>query len=107
MAAAGAPSCPRWSRCPAATACAGSAWSKNSENVARQILVSSELREPRIHVRRVDVHFSRPAAPGVEGNLLQQLFQHGVEPPCADVLGLLVHLEGDLREAPDRFRLEL
>src|SRR2546426_1653763 len=78
-----------------------------SKNVARQVLVLRQLAEPSVDVRSVERHRSRAALAGVEGNLLEQLFQHGVKPPGADVLGLLVHLEGDLRDAADGFRPEL
>jgi hypothetical protein len=37
--------------------------------------------------------------PGLKGDLLEQLFHHRVQPARADVLGLLVDLEGDLRQA--------
>src|SRR5438552_835089 len=107
MGDAGAPTCRRWSRWPGGIVSAGNAWNRSLENVARQILVLSELGEPLVHVRSIDRHLARAAAPGLEGNLLQQLFEHGVEPPGADVLGLLVHLVGDLREAADRLGLEL
>src|SRR5437660_12560980 len=76
----------------------------SSEYVARQILVLRELAQPGIDVSGVDRHRSRAALAGVKGNFLEQLFQHGVQAPGADVLGLFVHLEGDLRDATDGCR---
>ena len=43
----------------------------------------------------------------VEGNFLEQFFHHGIQAPRADVLGLLVHLQCDFRQALDRRRLKL
>src|SRR3979490_1280653 len=77
-----------------------------SENVAGQVLILGEFAEPGVDVRSVDRHRSRAALAGVEGDFLEQLFQHGVKAPGADVLGLLVHLEGDLRDAADGFAAE-
>src|SRR5438309_11945228 len=79
----------------------------SSENVARQVLVLRELAQPGVDVSSIDRHRSRAALAGVKGNFLEQLFQHGVQAPGADVLGLLVHLEGDLRDAADGFRPKL
>src|SRR6267378_4934092 len=72
-----------------------------SKNVACQVLILGKLAEPSVDVGGVDGHRSRAALAGVEGDFLEQLFQHGVKAPGADVLGLLVHLEGDLRDAAD------
>src|SRR6266513_2109807 len=79
----------------------------SSENVARQVLVLRQLAQPGVDVSGVDRHRSRPALARVEGNFLEQLLQHRVKAPRADVLGLLVHLEGDLRDAADGFGPEL
>src|SRR5438105_14835541 len=79
----------------------------SSEYVAREVFVLPELAQPGVDVSGVDRHRSRAALAGVEGNFLEQLFQHGVQAPGADVLGLLVHLERDLRDAANGFRAEL
>src|SRR6185503_14185000 len=69
------------------------------QNVPGEILALRELGKPRVHVGGVHAHL-RHLAPRVEGNLLEELFHDRVQAPRADVLGALVHREGDLGDAP-------
>src|SRR6185437_12953335 len=69
------------------------------QHVAREVLASGEPREPCVDVGRVD-HQALRVASRVERHLLEELLHHRVEPACADVLGALVHGEGDLGEPP-------
>ena len=57
-----------------------------------------------VDVLRVDQYVCRLSLVLVGGlvrHRLQQALHHGMQPPCADVLGALVDLEGDLGDAAD------
>src|SRR6267154_1259052 len=68
-----------------------------SEDVPGQILVLQDGIEPRLHVRRVDPHDLFLERVGGEAHLIEQLLEHRVQPPRADVLRPLVHVCRDAR----------
>src|SRR4030066_505663 len=76
------------------------------ENIARQILVTGQMRQVLIHIRRI--HRQRLAAfvGRLAGNGFEQALYDGVQAACADVLGFFVHLEGDLGDTPHTVRRE-
>src|SRR5262249_2911748 len=72
---AGAKTFHRWSRCPEETACAARASSASSKNVARQVLVLSQLAEALVDVLRVDGDAAGAVLAGIEGDFLEQLLE--------------------------------
>ena len=70
------------------------------EDVACQVLAGGQRGQAAGDGVGIDHVFAGGAA-GVEGNVLQQFFHHRVQAAGADVLGALVHLEGDFGDAAD------
>ena len=77
------------------------------QHVARQVFPLGNHLEAIIHIGGVDQHLLVAGLAGLEGEFLEELLHHRVQAPGADVLGLLVHLEGDLGKAPDALGREL
>ena len=75
--------------------------SRPSEDVARQVLVGGQFRQIAVDIGRINGHRHPIHLGGVEGDLLQQPFQHRMQAAGADVLGALVDLPGDLGDAAD------
>src|SRR6266481_1688919 len=71
------------------------------KDVTREILILEDGGQVSAHVVGVDCDFLAAHLRRGEGDLLEQLLHHRVEPPRPDVLGALVHRGGDLRHLLD------
>src|ERR1700677_1246031 len=69
------------------------------KNVPGQILVADQFAEIVLDIAAIDDDPRAAPVGGVEGHRLEQPLHDGVQPSRADVLGLLVDLEGHLRQA--------
>src|SRR5512134_2361481 len=78
-----------------------------SQHVAREVFARGKILQPGVDIGGVDRHAARAAPPGGEGDVLEQLLHHGVEPARADVLGPLVDRERGLGETLDAIGPEL
>src|SRR5512145_1891829 len=73
-----------------------------SEDVAREVLVLDDVAQALAHARRVDDDGLAAALGRIEGDVVEEALEDGVEAAGADVLGALVHLRGDLGDLGDR-----
>src|SRR6267142_1787758 len=71
------------------------------KDVTREILVLEDGGQVSAHVVGVDCDFLAAHLRRGEGDLLQQLLHHRVEPPSPDVLGALVDRRGNVRHLLD------
>src|SRR5690606_2185320 len=70
-----------------------------SEDVTAQVFVARQLGQVAIDVAGVDRQGGAGLVGRLEGNVLEQALHDGVQPPRADILGVLVHVVGDFRDA--------
>src|SRR6266478_3081450 len=71
------------------------------KDVTREILILEDGGQVSAHVVGVDCDFLAAHLRRGEGDLLQQLLHHRVEPPSPDVLGALVDRRGNVRHLLD------
>jgi len=72
-----------------------------SEDESREVLVLNHVGKARLDVGAVDDHVLVAHLRGVEGELVEQAFEDGVEAPRADVLGAIVDRLGHGRDLVD------
>src|SRR5262245_58084818 len=75
-----------------------------SEDVATQVVVPDGIRQPSLHELRVDGDGLPRQVRSLEGHLLQDPLQDGVQTACADVLGAVVHPRRNIRHRLDGVR---
>ena len=54
-----------------------------------------------IDIRGIDSQLTTVLVCRLEGNILQQTFQHRMQAPCTDILGLFINTVGNLGDALD------
>src|SRR5579863_219411 len=62
-----------------------------SQNIPAEVLILDDLGQLLAHVGRVHLHGLLLQVRSLEGNLFQQLFENGMQPPRPDILRIFVH----------------
>ena len=77
------------------------------ENILRQVGILRQPGKPVMDIGLVDGHHLAFAILGLEAQLFQQLFHHGLQAAGADILDAFVHLLGNAGDGADRFGREV
>src|SRR5205085_8747949 len=72
-----------------------------SQNIPGQVLVLHDVGQHLRDVPLIDHDDLLNQVGTLEGNLVEQFFHHGMQPPCSDVFGAVVDLGGEVGDAID------